>query len=131
MKTYLRICDGFQGILVKGNANNGIDFTVGYSLEGKFQHASVNHTMADGRSASLFIERGHFIYYPYWKKGMEIGYPQELWGDPESAFDHFFPMCESTWWKILASANAEIKCKLDDVLEMWAHTNSINLMKEV
>lgn len=133
MKTYLRICDGFQGILLKDTIN-GVDYTFQYTLEGRFLHASFNHTMSDGRTASLSMERRHFIYYPYWNwksNGEDPVYPQELWGDPESALDHFMPMIKGMWSELLASANTEILCKLDNVLEMWAHTNSIDLMKEV
>lgn len=130
MKTYLRICDNFQGILLKGELN-GVDYTFQYTLEGKFKHVGFDHTNSDGRTAILSMERGHFIYYSYWKDGEDLCCPQECWGDPESALDHFMPNIKGMWSELLASANAEIKCKLDDVLEVWANTQAADLMKEV
>lgn len=130
MKTYLRICSGFQGILLK-NTVNGVDYTFQYNLEGRFLHAGFNHTMSDGKTALLSMDRGHFIYYPYWKEGENPCFPQECWGDPESAVDHFMPNIKGMWSELLANANAEIKCKLDEVLEIWANTQATDLMKEV
>ena len=130
MKVYLRICDGFQGILLKG-ATNGVDYTFQYTLDGAFKHASFDHTLSDGRTALLSVDRGHFIYYPYWKEGDSLHYPQECWGNPESAINHFMPNLKDMWSELLASANAEIKCKLEDVLEVWANCTAIDLMKEI
>lgn len=130
MKTYLRICDGFQGILLKDTIN-GVDYTFQYTLEGMFKHVGFDHTKSDGRTAILSMERNHFIYYPYWKDGDVMHCPQECWGDPESAVDHFMPNIKGMWSELLANANAEIKCKLDEVLELWAHTAAYDLLKEV
>lgn len=129
MKTYLRICDGFQGILLKGTINS-VEYTFQYTLDGAFKHAGFNHTMG-GRTAILSVERSHFVYHPYWAEGEPFAVPQECWGDPDAAINHFMPNIRGMWAELLAAANAEIKCKLDEALELWALTSAMDLMKEV